>query len=146
MSDDALPLARGGLARPRNKSNAMRVMALPESIQHVDWILVGATVIVSVLGVLMVYSATRGSEPPYDTSFLKKQFMFLVLGGFALAAAALVDYRKIRDVAPFVYAASVGLLVLVKSPLGSNQNGTQGWFQIGPFQLQPSAPCSSHRS
>ena len=28
--------------------------------------------------------------------------------------------------------------MLVRSPLGSRQNGTQGWFQIGPFQLQPS--------
>ena len=32
----------------------------------------------------------------------------------------------------------MALLVLVKTPIGSNRNGAQAWFDLGPFQLQPS--------
>jgi rod shape determining protein RodA len=106
--------------------------------RHLDIVMLVAVAGISALGLLMVYSATRGIEHPYDTSYVTKQFMFVVLGATAMAAIALVDYRRIRDIAPFVYGASILLLVLVRSPLGSRQNGTQGWFQIGPFQLQPS--------
>ncbi len=35
-------------------------------------------------------------------------------------------------------AARCALLALVVSPLGSERKGTQAWFQLGPFQLQPS--------
>ena len=106
--------------------------------RHVDVVLLVCVAAISVLGLLMVYSATRGVEQPYDTSYLTKQFMFLVLGLTAMVGVAMVDYRKIRDLGPLIYGASILLLVLVRSPLGSRQNGTQGWFQIGPFQLQPS--------
>jgi rod shape determining protein RodA len=106
--------------------------------RHLDLVLIVVVAAVSGLGLLMVYSATRGVEQPYDTSYLTKQFMFIVLGVTAMAVVTMIDYRKIRDVAPMIYGASIGLLVLVRSPLGSRQNGTQGWFQIGPFQLQPS--------
>lgn len=105
---------------------------------HLDYVLVGVVAAISALGMLMIYSATRGIEAPYDTSFVKKQFMYVVLGGLAMAAGTFVDYRRVKDFAPFAYGATVVLLVLVKSPLGSRQNGTQGWFQLGPFQLQPS--------
>jgi len=106
--------------------------------RHLDLVLLGAVAAISGLGLLMVYSATRGVEEPYDTSFLKKQLMFVVLGGLVLGVTASVDYRRIRDFAPRLYGLTVLLLVLVKSPLGSSQHGTQGWFQLGAFQLQPS--------
>jgi rod shape determining protein RodA len=56
-----------------------------------------------------------------------------------MAATALFDYRKLRDYWPFVYGGSVLLLVMVLIPaFGQSRSGTQGWFQVGPFQLQPS--------
>jgi rod shape determining protein RodA len=106
--------------------------------RHLDLLLIVVVGAICALGLLMIYSATRGVEKPYDTSYLTKQFMFVVLGGTAAAVVAMIDYRKIRDVAPFLYGASILLLLLVRTPLGSRQNGTQGWFQLGPFQLQPS--------
>jgi rod shape determining protein RodA len=106
--------------------------------RHLDLVLIVVVGAICGLGLLMIYSATRGVVKPYDTSFVTKQFMFVVLGAFAGTVVALIDYRKIRDVAPFIYGASIMLLLLVRTPLGSRQNGTQGWFQLGPFQLQPS--------
>ena len=37
-----------------------------------------------------------------------------------------------------LYAAAMVLLLAVLTPLGSSVRGTQAWFELGPFQLQPS--------
>ncbi len=110
----------------------------PASVwRHVDLVLIACVAAVSSLGLVMVFSATRGAEEPFDYSFLKKQVMFVVLGLVAMALTALFDYRRIRDHAPFFYGGSLLLLVAVLV-VGEKRKGTQGWFQLGPFQLQPS--------
>ncbi len=108
--------------------------------RHIDAILIGAVGAVAALGALMVYSATRGpGQPePYDTTFIKKQVVFVVLGLAAMVVTALVDYRLFRDWAILLYGSAAGLLLLVVSPIGSESKGTQAWFQVGSFQLQPS--------
>ncbi len=106
--------------------------------RHLDLTLVGSVTAVALLGALMIFTATRGVHAPYDLSFLKKQATFLVLGGIVMAAVAMLDYRRVREVAPLIYVASLVLLAGVLTPLGSRSKGTQGWYQLGPFQLQPS--------
>ena len=109
--------------------------------RHVDWVLVGTVLLTAAFGVLMVYSATQnrlaldGQDP---TQFLKRQSVFVVLGVVAMAASIVIDYRILRDFGPLLLAATCGVLVLVLSPLGSTSRGTQAWFQLGPFQFQPS--------
>ena len=48
-----------------------------------------------------------------------------------------IDYRRIRDLWPLVYLAVLPLLAAC-SCIGRNHNGAQAWFQVGPFQFQPS--------
>lgn len=113
---------------------------IPTPARHVDWILVGAVVALSLIGVLMVYSATKGpgGETPANTSFLIRQLVFAVLGWGVMGAMAAIDYRHFRDWAIPMAGAAIVLLVLVLSPLGSESNGAQAWFQVAGFQLQPS--------
>lgn len=113
---------------------------VPTPARHVDWILVGAVVALSLIGVLMVYSATKGpgGETPANTSFLIRQLVFAVLGWGVMGAMAAIDYRHFRDWAIPMAGAAIVLLVLVLSPLGSESNGAQAWFQVAGFQLQPS--------
>ena len=107
--------------------------------RHVDLVLVGAVFAVSIFGAVMVYSTTRGPVPPYDSGYLKRVLFFIVLGGGIMAATALFDYRKLKDFWPFIYGLSLFLLVMVLVPgIGSRTKGTQGWFQLPGFQLQPS--------
>jgi len=106
--------------------------------RHLDLALVGTVAAIAAIGTLMVYSATRGATAPYDTSFLKRQGMFVLIGLGLMVLTASIDYRRFRDLAPVAYVGTCGLLALVVSPLGSESNGTQAWFQLGPFQLQPS--------
>jgi len=106
--------------------------------RHLDLALVGCVGAISSIGVLMVYSATRGPTEPFDTSFVKRQALFTAIGFALMIGTALFDYRRFRDFAPVIYIGTCALLALVVSPLGSERKGTQAWFQLGPFQLQPS--------
>lgn len=106
---------------------------------HVDVVLVGCLLAIASLGVLMVYSATRyvGPGDPLDSSYLTRQALFVVVGVIVAGVVSLIDYHKILDLAPLIYGSTIFLLVAVRL-FGSRRSGTQGWFAIGQFQLQPS--------
>jgi len=107
--------------------------------RHIDLVLIACVAAVCVLGCLMIFSSTRGSDPDaFDAGFVTRQVLFVVIGAAIMLAVALVDYRRYRELAPAAYGAVLLLLLLVVSGLGSERKGTQAWFQLGPFQLQPS--------
>jgi rod shape determining protein RodA len=109
---------------------------------HVDIALVLSSIALSIIGALMVYSATRGNDPEvYDKSYLNRQLLFLGVGVVAMTVVAYFPYRRIRDWVPAVFWAGMFLLLLVLTPLGVERNGTKAWFEFGSFQLQPSELC-----
>ena len=128
--------------------------------RHVDWTLVGTAVLIAIFGLVMVYSATEhrqlfnGQDPRL---FLKRQAVWFGLGMAGMTVAAAIDYRILRDLSPLIYVGTVVLLLAVLSPVGSSSKGHQAWFQLGPYQLQPSeyaktamvvclaAYCAAHR-
>jgi rod shape determining protein RodA len=112
----------------------------PSPWRHLDPLLITAVVAIAAFGCLMVYTATRvemevsGLSPYYD---VKKQAEFVVLGLGVMFAVAAVDYRRYRDWAPALYGLSIFLLVAVYG-VGRRVSGAQAWFQIGPYQFEPS--------
>ncbi|HET6774310.1 MAG TPA: rod shape-determining protein RodA [Acidimicrobiales bacterium] len=124
--------------RGRRRDESLFRDRAPAAWRHVDLVLLMCTAAVSALGALMILSSTRGTDPDvYDLSFLRKQVFFLVMGVIGMVLVTLVDYRRLRDFAWLPYAVGLVLLALVVSPLGTEQRGTQAWFQLGSFQLQP---------
>ena len=117
-----------------------RRQGVPGVWRHLDVLLVGATVLISLFGCLMVYTATRdqmeaaGLSPTY---YLKKQAIFFVIGLGVMFAVAAIDYRKFRDWAPAIYGFSVLMLIAV-FVVGHKSKGSQAWFQFGSYQLEPS--------
>ncbi len=105
-----------------------------------DFILVLATVLVAGIGLVMVYTATRGTlvaagDDPHF--YLKKQALFVVLGFLIMVVFALFDYRRLEPIAIPLYALSV-LSLLGVMAAGSHVQGSQRWFSIGIIQIQPS--------
>ena len=139
MSILATPLGAGaGPAGGRRHAHAHGRQA---AMRHLDVSLVAALGSIALVGLVMVYSASRkkladaGIDPLF---YVKRQSVFLCLGAVLMTIAASVDYRRWRDLAPFVYGAMCLLLVGVVSPLGAKSKGHQAWFPLGTFQLQPS--------
>jgi rod shape determining protein RodA len=127
----------------RRAPTRVRVTSLPRNLaspwRHVDAVLLVAVLAVAALGCLMVFSSTRGRDPSsYDTTFLQRQALFVVVGVIVMAAVTLLDYRRLKELGPLFYVAVLGLLVAVVSGAGSERKGAQSWFELGPFQLQPS--------
>ncbi|MFZ6003855.1 MAG: rod shape-determining protein RodA [Actinomycetota bacterium] len=107
--------------------------------RHLDVVLVACVLVVCALGCLMIFSATRGRDPSdFDTSFVAKQVLFMAVGVLAMVVTAFFDYRRYRELAPIAYGGLLLMLAMVVTGLGSERKGSQAWFQLGPFQLQPS--------
>ena len=103
-------------------------------VYNVDWVLLGAALLIALLGVAMVFSATHSGRTP---DLYLKQLALVGLGCVGLAAAAATDYRRLADRAVLLYGASVvALLYVLKfaAPIA----GTRRWLLLGGFQLQPS--------
>lgn len=68
---------------------------------------------------------------------MQKQLLFFAVGmGLALGIGFFIDYRFFRKNAKFLYIAAVLILVAVLV-FGQTVRGTTGWFQVGPFSIQP---------
>ncbi len=106
----------------------------------VDVVLATASVLVGCVGVVMVYTATRGTllsqglDPHY---YLKRQALFVILGVVGMVAVSLIDYRRYESVAMAIYVLVV-LSLLGVFVVGSHALGSQRWYSLGPLQLQPS--------
>lgn len=105
-----------------------------------DPILVGTSVLLALVGVVMIYSATRGKlmlagqDPHY---FLKRQLIFVVIGAVAMLGVALFDYRRLEPLSTILY---VGTLIALAGVyfVGKSALGAQRWYPLGPLQVQPS--------
>ncbi len=62
--------------------------------------------------------------------------MAILIGVIGMVAIVNVNYQIFRQLVPFVYGASIFLLVAVLGG-GSMIHGTRGWFKLGLFQFQP---------
>ena len=105
-----------------------------------DLWLVISYLILSAIGLLMIYSASAprlgglGIDPTGD---LKRQAVFVILGFVTFAVMSTVDTNLLRRYVPTVYGVTIGLLVIVLI-FGEKVKGAQRWLEIGPLQFQPS--------
>ncbi len=96
----------------------------------------------SMIGSLLVFSATRNrteinqGDPYY---FLIRHLMNTSIGFALMIGTVWVGHRTLRTAVPLLYGASVFLILLVLTPLGSTVNGAHSWIVLGGgFSLQPS--------
>ncbi len=116
-----------------------RRLKVPFKWSNFDLPLLGATAALSLLGLAAIYSATRGIDPEsFNRFYLNRQILFVVAGAALLLAVAVVDYRKLRSAAWPVHVLTMLALGLVLTPLGTERNGSQAWFVVGDYQIQPS--------
>jgi len=106
--------------------------------RDLDWVMLGAVVLIGILGLAMVYSATRNltADPYY---FVKRQAAAMIVGVGVFLVILRIDYRKFRDFSLLAYLVVIALLFFVLTPVGSSSKGAQAWYSLpGNFQFQPS--------
>ncbi|MEU5577925.1 MULTISPECIES: putative lipid II flippase FtsW [Streptomyces] len=107
------------------------------------YLIFGSSLLITVLGLVMVYSASMIQALQLDlpaSYFFRKQFVAAVLGAILLLLATRMPIKLHRALAYPMLAVTVFLMVLVQIPgIGRSVNGNQNWIYLGgPFQLQPS--------
>lgn len=80
------------------------------------------------LGVMTVFSAR---------SDWVRQVLWVVLGAAAYAATAAFDYRRLRRLAPALYAVMLLMLLAVRFA-GHSALGARRWVSVAGFPLEPS--------
>jgi rod shape determining protein RodA len=104
---------------------------------QIDWLLLLGAGLLSVVGFVMIHGATAARPDVADGNyFVERQVLAFMIGVAAAAVVALVDYRRFRAWSVLAYVGSVVLLVLVLV-VGTEVNGAQAWFRLGPMQFQP---------
>lgn len=112
----------------------------PRVLRHVDLALPSLAIAVALIGVVMVYSATRGPATeirPAETFHLVRQARLAGLGVVAMVLASWFGHRRLHRFVPLVYVSMLCVLgaVLV---VGIEVKGARAWFQFGGIRFQPS--------
>ncbi|ABR89097.1 FtsW cell division protein [Janthinobacterium sp. Marseille] len=110
-----------------------------------DQPLVWVVLLLMLFGMVMVYSASISlpDSPKYarydNAHFLTRQAMFISVSLFAGLLAFRVRIETWQKLAPYLFVATLILLVLVLVPgVGKGVNGARRWLSFKVFNLQPS--------
>lgn len=108
----------------------------------IDIILLMAVILISIFGIIMIYSASyvwaeyKFSDP---FKFVKHQLLFFIIGIVIMNIVSKIDYHLLFKKANIILLVSLVLLILVIIPgIGTVRNGSRSWFGIGSFGIQPS--------
>jgi cell division protein FtsW len=109
--------------------------------RRTGYILIFSMVSLLVIGIVMLFSTGAFAQDSRGDMyyFVKRQMMWLVIGGSALVVAATVDYRVWARWWPWLYGLAVVLLLLCfVPPIGMKINGAWRWINLGFATFQPS--------
>ena len=107
-------------------------------IKNFDWITLLVIIVLTLIGVLTIYSATRpliGMGGQSDFYF--KQLSWLSLSIVALMVITSFDYIWLYRLSYPLYGFGI-LLLLVVLVMGKTSMGAQRWLNLGFFSFQPS--------
>jgi len=99
-----------------------------------DWILLGFVLLLSVISVLEIKSATLHTK---FHGFDQKQIGFLVVGVILMFLISLIDYHRLLDVVHYAYGISILSLIAVLT-VGTKVLGARRWIKVPGGHFQPS--------
>lgn len=107
-----------------------------------DTLLFASVAVLVAIGLVMIYSASSAlayidsHDPAY---FVKRQFIWLIVGLICAYGAYRMDYRKLKQWAPYLLtAALLGLGIVLIHHVGIVVGGARRWLGAGPITMQPS--------
>lgn len=114
-------------ARLKKKMKALRWQKL-----HLDPLLVFSLILLSALGLLILYSASNG-----DMALVQQQGVHFVFSFLLMMGVAQIPPQRYKQIAPWLYFIGLFLLVAVLF-VGKIDHGGKRWLSFGFFRFQPS--------
>ncbi|WP_030911571.1 rod shape-determining protein RodA [Streptomyces sp. NRRL F-5126] len=126
---------------PRRSAWA-RMAARDSIVRKLDWPLLLSAIALSLIGSLLVYSATRHRNSLTHGDqyyFFIRHLMNAGIGLALMIGVIWLGHRTLRGAVPILYGLSILAMLAVLTPLGSTINGAHSWIVIGGgFSVQPS--------
>lgn len=111
--------------------NRIREVTVDRRDNRSDRILLGAMLVLSAVGLLMIYSATRSQ----GITGMERQLIFVTAGLIVYLIFSNIDYREYRNL---LLPLGLGTLVALLAVFAFDAvNGAQRWIPLGFFKLQP---------
>src|SRR6201996_1498201 len=105
------------------------------SFRDFDWTLLGFVMILSIISILEIYSATMHTK---FVGFQKMQMLWLLGGLVAMFIFSVIDYHILLDFIHWIYGFCVVSLVAVLA-VGTKVLGARRWIKLpGGIHFQPS--------
>ncbi len=104
-------------------------------VKKFDWILFLAALLLSLFGLIEIYSIALSQET-LDLLNFKKQIFFISSGVALMFIFSLVDVYFLKSISRYLYILA-GLLLVSVLLFGTSIRGTTGWFYIFGFGIQP---------
>ncbi len=102
----------------------------------IDWIIVICVFLLTLYGLMAIYSATYGSEPQAGTNFFLKQILWILIGFCFMFGILFIPPGWLQVSAYVLYGVNICLLIyLIILP---HAGGPSRWIGFGGIQLQPS--------
>ena len=111
-------------------------MSIRVYLKRIDWLLMASAVLLTVMGILTIYSIASSKE-----SFLifKKQIIFFAISIALAIFFTILDWRNFRDnsyILLFLYGFCI-LLLIGLFFFAPNIRGVKGWYKIGGISFDP---------
>jgi len=106
-------------------------------LKNFDWSIPFVALLLSLLGVATIYSATRPVFDIHRQSFYLRQLYWIGLGIMVFLAVISIDYKYLIRYAYILFLVGLALLVIVLF-VGRKGMGAQRWIPLGPLSFQPS--------
>lgn len=118
-------------------------------MKHLDVSLIICYVLLGVIGVIMVYSASMVSAskgsltngvPVAANYFMKRQFLFFIMGFLVILFISMfinINAIKNVEIQKFIVLSTLALLLLTIL-VGKEVNGSKNWISLGIFSIQSS--------
>jgi rod shape determining protein RodA len=105
------------------------------SFRDFDWTLLGFVLVLSVISVLEIYSATLHTK---FVGFYKQQILWFLGGLVAMFVLSVIDYHRLLDIIYWLYGFCLLSLVAVLA-VGTKVLGARRWIKLpGGVHFQPS--------
>jgi rod shape determining protein RodA len=107
-------------------------------IKNFDWITLLVIIVLTLIGIMTIYSATRPlAGMSGHSDFYVRQLVWMLLSIITLFIVTSFDYIWLNRLSYILYGIGLFLLVAVLI-LGKTTMGAQRWLNLGFFSFQPS--------
>ncbi|MBD3298817.1 MAG: rod shape-determining protein RodA [candidate division Zixibacteria bacterium] len=124
-------IGQPGAIRPKNR----KMRPDWKSIREYDPLLILSAVLLTVIGIVLIYSAQHNAPNPADRAYWSRQLLWfgVALVGFLVAVKIPLRFH---EVFAYVYLAIIAAVLIGLAVLGQTVGGR--WVSLGPAYLQPS--------